>query len=224
MNLSIDELNTLFEPLSYPQRLKKLYEVFSPKDVLFTSSFGTKSVFLLDWIKRVEPRQQVHFLDTSYHFPETLTYVEELRHKLALDVIRVAPETRLNQISREQQLWLSNTDRCCHYNKVLPMRRLKSNFSVWISGLMASGTAHRQNLRIFEAQDDIIKFHPILDIDEGEFLYHLDRYNLPRHPLEAQGYGSIGCSHCTVKGKGREGRWKGSKKTECGLHVAVAQN
>jgi phosphoadenosine phosphosulfate reductase len=73
-------------------------------------------------------------------------------------------------------------------------------------------------LEVFEQRGDIIKFQPLVDIDEGEFLYHLDFYKLPRHPLEKHGYGSIGCMHCTEKGQGRTGRWARSGNTECGLH------
>jgi len=68
---------------------------------------------------------------------------------------------------------------------------------------MAYQTPFRAHLRVFEQQGDIIKFHPFVDIDEGEFLFYLDKYQLPRHPLEKHGYGSIGCVHCTAKGKGR---------------------
>jgi len=72
-----------------------------------------------------------------------------------------------------------------------------------MSSLMAYQTPFRAHLRVFEQQGDIIKFHPFVDIDEGEFLFYLDKYQLPRHPLEKHGYGSIGCVHCTAKGKGR---------------------
>jgi len=83
---------------------------------------------------------------------------------------------------------------------------------------MAYQTDFRARLDIFEQRGDIIKFQPLVDIDEGEFLYHLDFHKLPRHPLEKEGYGSVGCTHCTKKGQGRDGRWSGSGNKECGLH------
>ena len=87
-----------------------------------------------------------------------------------------------------------------------------------MSGVMKHQTAFRSDLKVFEMQGDLLKFHPNVDVTEEEFDAYLTIYDLPRHPLESQGFGSIGCTHCTVKGEGREGRWKGQDKTECGLH------
>ncbi|MEM6380748.1 MAG: phosphoadenosine phosphosulfate reductase family protein [Bacteroidota bacterium] len=84
---------------------------------------------------------------------------------------------------------------------------------------MGFQTPHRAQLNIFERQGDIIKFHPIVDLSEGDFLYYQSYLKLPEHPLKIYGYESIGCMHCTVQGSGREGRWQGAQKTECGLHT-----
>jgi phosphoadenosine phosphosulfate reductase len=103
-------------------------------------------------------------------------------------------------------------------NKVVPLELIKVRHKIWISGLMSNQTNFRSELGVFEQQEDIIKFHPIIDMDEGEFLYWKSFYKLPSHPLEAKAYSSIGCVHCTAKGAGRDSRWKGKEKTECGLH------
>ena len=89
---------------------------------------------------------------------------------------------------------------------------------------MAYQTPFRAHLRIFEKQGDIIKFHPLIDITEKEFEGYFEEKQLPKHPLERKGYGSIGCTHCTAIGEGRSGRWKGSDKTECGLHPGYFVN
>ena len=223
-DLSIDLLNDLFEPLPFEDRLRLLYKYFREEEVLMTSSFGTKSALLLHLIQQIRPTQVIYFLDTTYHFPETLGYRTELEERYGLRVIDVRPEPRENELTREERWWLEHPRLCCAINKVAPLEPVKMRHKVWISGLMAYQTTFRSRLRIFERQGDIIKFHPLIDIDEGEFLYYFSYHKLPPHPLEAQGYGSIGCQHCTAPGQGRSGRWLGTGKTECGLHPGYFVN
>lgn len=220
----LDYLNELFTPLSFRDRLEQLYKLFSAEEVLVTSSFGTKSAFLLHLLSQIHPRQVIHFIDTGYHFAETLTYKNDLTGLLNLRVIDVHPDAGGYAHTRQQQLWQLDPDQCCAVNKVEPLERIKPGFRVWISGLMAYQTDFRSGQRVFEWDGHLLKVHPLIDIDEGEFLYHLSYYDLPRHPLEEVGYGSVGCSHCTAKGEGRSGRWKGQKKTECGLHPSYFAN
>lgn len=217
-DLSIDLLNDIFTPLPFEDRLRLLYKYFSEEEVLYTSSFGTKSVFLLHLVHKIRPTQTVHFIDTTYHFPETLAYKEKLNKAFGLNVVEVRPDPVQNTLTREEQWWREHPRMCCSINKVVPLEPIKARHKVWISGLMSYQTDFRSRLRIFEKQGDIIKFHPLIDIDEGEFLYYLSYHKLPRHPLEGKGYGSIGCRHCTKKGQGRSGRWQGTQQSECGLH------
>ena len=130
----------------------------------------------------------------------------------------VYPDEKQNELTRDEQWWKDHPKMCCTINKIQPLEPIIANHRVWIAGLMAWQTPFRSRLDIFTKQGDIIKFHPFIDIDQGDFLYHWSFHQLPKHPLENHGYGSIGCSHCTSKGEGRSGRWKSSKKTECGLH------
>lgn len=218
--LSVDELNAIFTPLTFEERMAMLYRYFPETEVLVTSSFGASSVMLLSLVQRFRPTQPVYFLDTTFHFPETLSYKEELTQRFGLNLITLLPDTQRNEISRRLELWNQNPDRCCHYNKVLPLKPLKASHKVWVSGVMGFQTPHRANLRVFEEQEDgLLKFHPLIDINEGELLYYMAYHRLPRHPLEELGYASIGCTHCTAKGQGREGRWQGAGKVECGLHL-----
>ncbi|MEM1220402.1 MAG: phosphoadenylyl-sulfate reductase [Bacteroidota bacterium] len=220
-SFDLDHLNAIFTPLSFQERLHLLYAYFHQSEVLVTSSFGTQSVFLLHLLHQLKPTQKVHFINTGYHFPETLAYRKLLESSLQLSIIDVHPAPEQHQLSQEQSMWENQPNRCCFYNKVKPLQGVKVGHKVWISGVMGFQTPTRKGLRVFEQSEDIIKFHPFIDIDEGELLYHMDRYKLPRHPLEAKGYGSIGCSHCTRKGDGRSGRWSNSNKTECGLHLPM---
>lgn len=223
-DLSIDLLNDAFSKLPYEDRLCSLYKYFREEDVLMTSSFGTKSVFLLHLIHQIRPSQKIHFIDTTFHFPETLAYKSELESRFGLKVVNVLPQPKENDLTREEQWWKNHPRMCCTINKVVPLEPIKARHKIWISGLMAYQTEFRANLRIFERQGDIIKFHPLIDIDEGEFHYYLSYYKLPRHPLEERGFGSIGCTNCTAAGVGRTGRWKGAAKTECGLHPGFFVN
>jgi phosphoadenosine phosphosulfate reductase len=217
-DISLDLLNDIFKDLTFKERLKKMYNYFNEDDVLLTSSFGTKSVFLLHLISQIRPLQKVHFIDTTYHFKETHEYKRQLTELLNLNVTEVLPAKAENELTRDEQWWNDHPKMCCTINKVAPLEPIKANHQIWISGLMAYQTPFRSRLNIFEQQGDIVKFHPLIDIDEGEFLYYMDYFKLPKHPLQSQGYGSIGCQHCTAKGEGRSGRWAGKQKTECGLH------
>lgn len=216
--LSIELLNDIFTPLPFEDRISLLYKYFDEEDVLYTSSFGTKSVFLLHLISKIRPSQKVHFIDTTYHFPETIAYKEQIATQFGLDIIDVTPEPAQNAITTDEEWWNDHPRMCCTVNKVVPLEPIKAQHKIWISGLMSYQTDFRSRLKIFEKQGDIIKFHPIIDIEEGEFLYQMGYNKLPKHPLEEEGFGSVGCMHCTSKGKGRNGRWKGTAKTECGLH------
>jgi len=195
-----------------------MYRIFDQSDVLVTSSFGTNAVFLLHLISKIRPTQQVHFIDTTYMFEETMEYKRELTERFGLNLVEISPDPTQNKLTRDEQWWKEHPNMCCTINKVSPLEPIKAAHEVWISGLMSFQTPFRAKLNIFEKQGDIIKFHPLIDLPEGEFLYQMSLNQLPEHPLKAQGYGSVGCTHCTAKGEGREGRWKNSTKTECGLH------
>ena len=216
--LNVEELNAIFTPLPFKERISKLYDYFSEKEILYTSSFGTKSVFLLHLISQIKASQKVHFINTTYHFQETIDYRNQIADQFNLEVLDVVPGQKESAMTREEKWWEDHPKMCCTINKIAPLEPIIAKHSVWISGLMAYQTGFRKRLRVFEQQGDIIKFHPIVDIEEGDFLYHMGLHELPRHPLESQGFGSIGCTHCTAKGEGRDGRWKGKQKTECGLH------
>ncbi len=215
---SVEELNDIFKPLNFKERIEKIYEYFPEKEILMTSSFGTKSVFLLHLLQEIRPAQLIYFINTTYHFPETIAYKNELIEKFNLSVKEVLPSKKENLITQQDQWWVNHPRMCCTVNKIAPLDPIVAKHKVWISGLMAYQTEFRSRLEVFEQRGDIVKFQPLVDIDEGEFLYHLDFYKLPRHPLEKHGYGSIGCTHCTEKGQGRAGRWARSGNTECGLH------
>jgi phosphoadenosine phosphosulfate reductase len=215
--MNIEELNKKYLVLSPEDRIKELYKDFGK--VLFTSSFGTTSAFLLHLFHKVKPNVTVYFLDTTYHFNETIEYKEALTKLLNLNVIDVKPEEWKNNFTQKDKTWNSDPDLCCSINKVEPIEKIKIDFDVWVSGLMASQNTFRQNLKVFEEKEGNIKFYPLIDQSEKIANEYIAKNKLPQHPLLSQGYSSVGCFHCTVAGKGRSGRWVNKSKTECGLHL-----
>ena len=216
---SLEDLHKEFKPLSINQRLKRLRHYFNPQQTMMTSSFGTKSVYLLHHIFESIPDQHIYFLDTKYHFKETLEYKETLRKEFNLRLTYVYPDKKQNDLTTNEQWWVDHPRMCCTANKIAPLEPYIHLHKIWISGLMAHQTEHRSRFKIFEQQGDIVKFHPIIDCTDEEVQKYIDENKLPRHPLEKHGYGSVGCTHCTFKGNGRSGRWQGTTQKECGIHL-----
>ncbi|MFL5764722.1 MAG: phosphoadenylyl-sulfate reductase [Bacteroidia bacterium] len=215
--MNLEELNKKYLALDPESRIRELYKDFGK--VLFTSSFGTTSGVLLHLFHKVRPQETVYFLDTTYHFNETLSYKEELTAKLKLNVVDVKAEEWKNKFTLQDKTWNTDPDLCCSINKVEPIDKIKIKYDVWVSGLMASQNTFRENLRILEQKEGIIKFYPLIDKNEAYVRAYMKENELPEHPLLSQGYNSVGCFHCTVAGKGRSGRWVNKSKTECGLHL-----
>ena len=219
MTEEIASLNQKFASLGATERLKALFEEIDEKDVLVTSSFGSTSVILLHMLSKLKPGFPVYFIDTGYHFDETIAYRKQLEEQFNLQVLDVRAEERKHRFTKNNETWRLNHDLCCSINKVDPVNELKSKYKVWVSGLLRFQNANRQKMEVFEQKQDIIKFHPILDMRQEEVALYMQIYDLPVHPLVQQGYDSIGCTHCTAKGSGRTGRWMNSSKVECGLHL-----
>ena len=215
--MSIEELNIRYKTMSPSERLIALFAEFD--DVLFTSSFGTTAAYLLHLIPSVKLNQEVFFLDTTYHFEETIAYKDKLVEQFNLNLTEILPEQWKNEFTKKDQTWTKDQDLCCSINKVEPMDKLKEGKKIWISGLLGYQNKHRKDLPIFEQKGDLIKFYPIIDVTEEEVEAYYKKHHIPKHPLQDQGYSSIGCAQCTVKGEGRAGRWNNTSKTECGLHT-----
>ena len=215
--IDIAQLNDKYTALNPLQRISALYSDFDK--VLFTSSFGTTSIILLNMIASVNKNQKVYFLNTTYHFPETLAYKQEITSKLGLQVVDLKPEYWNNQFTRQYEIYKTDPDLCCSINKTEPLNRVKAEHDVWISGIMGWQSNSRSKRNIFEEKDGIIKFHPLIDVDEAYIKAYMAENGLITHPLTNKGFASVGCIHCTSKGQRREGRWEGTLKTECGLHA-----
>jgi phosphoadenosine phosphosulfate reductase len=215
----IKKLNQKYNELSVYKRVEELYNDFSAEEVMLTSSFAATSAFLLKIFSDVNPQQKIYFIDTGYHFPETLNYKEQLANLYGLTVEDVRAEKWKHDFTTNDETWKKDPDFCCTINKVEPLNKIKERYTVWVSGLMKWQSDHRATLDIFEERGGILKFYPLLDVTKEERDEFIKNHNLPFHPLVAKGYFSIGCKHCTVPGKDRDGRWNNNPKTECGLHL-----
>jgi phosphoadenosine phosphosulfate reductase len=196
-----------------------------------TSSFQTNSLVLLHLLSRLAPSVPVWFLNTGYHFPETLDFRRQLARDLGLDIRDArSPVARVQQRDAAGRLlFTSDPDRCCHLNKVLPLDPVIATNDVWISGIRGAQSANRAQMgRHAKGRHGVRRFHPLIDWDGRMVHHYIEAHGLPRHPLDSAGYLSLGCSPCTRRlvddpGIGglddRGGRWAGLKKTECGLHM-----
>lgn len=212
-------LNEKYRVLTPEQRVAQLYQDFFREEIMLTSSFAATSALLLKLFSDVNKDQKVFFIDTGFHFEETLVYKDYLIKLYGLDVIDVKADTWKHEFTVKDKTWTKDPDYCCSINKVEPLNELKAKFNIWVSGLMAWQSDHRATLDIFEERNGILKFYPLLDVTREERDAFIQDHHLPFHPLISKGYYSIGCMHCTSPGKGREGRWNNNPKTECGLHL-----
>lgn len=226
MNLSdpafLENLNEDFKKLNAAERLSRLFEMIPEEEVLITSSFGIHSAILLHHLSTIQPGIKIHFINTRFHFPETLEYKAHLTSLFKLNVVEVAPSEDLKELCEATTMWKTTPNVCCYLNKVAPLEPLKSRHKVWVSGLMGFQNSLRKNWQIFgrDANNEgLLKFHPFIDWSWTDYENYRQAHALPPHPLELEGYGSVGCTHCTQKAKGRAGRWSNKLKTECGLHV-----
>jgi phosphoadenosine phosphosulfate reductase len=193
--------------------------------IAVVSSFGAESALLLAMVADIDRRVPVLFLDTGKHFPETLAYVRELAERLGLtDVRPIRPDAEaLGRADPLGTLHRFIPDDCCDVRKVAPLARALAPFHAWITGRKRFQSRDRAALPIVEQDDGRTKLNPLADWTAAEIAGEMRRRGLPPHPLAASGYASIGCAPCThpvAPGEDpRAGRWAGTGKTECGIHL-----
>lgn len=199
-----------------------------PGRIALVSSFGADAAVLLHLVAQVDPATPVLFLDTGQHFALTRAYRQALtRHVGLTDVRDIAPDAAaLAAEDPNRDLWRRDPDACCHLRKVVPLERALAGFDAWITGRKRYQGAARAALPPVEAEAGRIKVNPLWDWSAADIEAHYVAHALPRHPLVAQGYPSIGCRPCTravAAGEdARAGRWAGTGKTECGIHGGAA--
>ena len=208
-------------------RLRLLHERYG-KRLVASTSFGLQAAVMLDLIARNAPEIPVVFIDTGYHFPETYRYAEELTERLGTD-LRVYHPT--HSAARIEALWgklwepgKEGMDRNGVLTKIEPMDRAlrETGADVWISGLRRSQSSTRVERPFAEQQKKTLKVYPILDWADAQISVYMHDRGLPRHPLEAEGYVTMGDWHSTrpaVDGLSAEDTRFNGEKYECGLHL-----
>jgi phosphoadenosine phosphosulfate reductase len=199
-----------------------------PAPECVTSSFQAECVILVDLLRARVPGVPVLFLETGYHFPETLAYRDELSARWNLNLLNLAPKLTVAQ--QETQfgiLYELAPDRCCGMRKVEPLFGALEKYGTWFTGLRREQSKSRGNL---EAVADfklpsgkvLRKISPLADWSTRDVWQYLKQHAIPALPLYDVGYTSIGCAPCTTLpldgGDARSGRWSG-KKLECGIHI-----
>lgn len=222
---TVSALNARCRGASPQDILSAAFEAF-PDDIALVSSFGTEAAVLLHLASKVNPSVPVVFLETGKHFAQTLSYRKKLSERLGLSDVRLIRPDGAEAKSEDPtgDLWSRNIDACCDLRKVRPLDRALSGFSTWITGRKRYQGGARQSLPAFETDGaGKVKVNPLADWTRDDVQTHFDAYDLPRHPLEAEGFPSIGCWPCTSPSSAedpRAGRWAGQDKTECGIHVS----
>ena len=204
---------------------------FAGRELVVSTSFGMEGCALIDMVARHGVAMPVIYLDTMFLFPETYA----LRDRMVVRYPRLRFENRGTTLTPEAQaeqfgpeLWRRDPHLCCALRKVEPMTRALAGVDVWITGLMRSQGGERAGLRVLQWDEkyQLVKVNPLAGWDRQRVWEYVRAHDVPYNELHERGYPTLGCTHCTraVPGVGprdytRSGRWAGTDKTECGLHL-----
>ena len=196
-------------------------------DAALTCSFQHEGVVLAHMLRTIAPETPIVFINTGYHFPETLAYRDLLVERYHFNLVEVGPAINKEDVERAHgpELFRHDPDRCCEINKVEPLRRALRGVRAWINGRRRDQATTRTALPVLEElKSGIVKINPLVRWQAKDTYEYMMRHDLPLNPLFEQGYTSIGCAPCTrpvLAGEDeRAGRWAGRGKIECGIHTA----
>jgi len=194
--------------------------------IALASSFGADSIVLIHMVAQLDRALPVLFLDTGQLFAETLRYQREVAADFGLSDLRVIRPDPAELLVRDTDgiLHQADQDTCCALRKVEPLEHALEGFTSWITGRKRYQGGQRVALDHFEVQDGRVKVNPLAHWSREEVRAYVVENALPLHPLQAQGYTSIGCAPCTAPTRfgedARAGRWPGESKVECGIHFS----
>lgn len=194
-------------------------------NIALVSSFGAESVVLLHMAAVIDPSVPVLFVDTELLFTETLVYQQEVSERLGLRNVHVIKADDIAEKDPYGAMRFSDTDACCTLRKTIPLQKALAGYDGWITGRKRFQSGTRAALDFFEVEDGTgrMKINPLAHWAPEDVRAYMDENRLPRHPLVAKGYPSIGCEPCTspvAEGEDpRAGRWRNQNKEECGIHV-----
>jgi phosphoadenosine phosphosulfate reductase len=221
----IEKFSKEFETKTPQEIIEWVVNRFSPS-VAMSSSFQTQSMPLLHMVTQIVPDMPVFFIDTGYHFWETLMFREKIADEWNLNIVDLYRDTRWDIFARQntRTLPLEDPNLCCYLHKVQPMQEALKGYQAWLTGIRRDQTSVRAHAKFLELQGDgLLKINPLLNWTKTDIDRYIEEYNLPSHPLYEKGYRSVGCAPCTIaigmNDDERAGRWAGRGKVECGLHT-----
>ncbi len=220
----IERLSEEFETKTPQEIIQWAADMYWP-EIAMSSSFQTQSMPLLHMVTRIKRGIPVFFLDTGYHFWETLMFREKIASEWHINVIDLYRDSRWDVFARQnvRNLPLDDPNLCCYLHKVQPMQKALKDVKAWISGIRRDQTSARAHAKILEKQNGLLKINPLLNWKKADVQNYMEEHNLPVHPLFEKGYKSVGCAPCTIaigiNDDERAGRWAGRGKVECGLHT-----
>ncbi|MSR32881.1 MAG: phosphoadenylyl-sulfate reductase [Gemmataceae bacterium] len=203
---------------------------FHPRLTMATA-FGAEGCCIIHMLASIEPGVRVFNLDTGYQFQETLDLREKIKQRYGIEVEYIRPEKTVEEYEAEHggPLHRHRPDQCCYDRKVRPLRRAIAGYEAWLSAIRADQTSHRAQAGVvqWDAKFNLVKVNPLLGWTKKDVWDFVVKNQVPYNPLHDQGYPSIGCQPCThpvSEGEDeRAGRWAGTRKKECGLHVVEHQ-
>lgn len=223
---SLAQVNAQLDGAPAAAILRWAVEKYFPKLTMATA-FGAEGCCIIHMLAEIEPRVRIFNLDTGYQFPETLSLRERIKDRYGITVEYVRAETTVEQYEAAHggPLYNKQPDQCCFDRKVVPLRRAVVGYEAWISAIRRDQTAHRSSAGVIEwdKKFGLVKVNPLVTWSKQDVWKFITDFNIPYNPLHDRGYPSIGCWPCTrmvAEGEDdRAGRWAGSAKKECGLHL-----
>jgi phosphoadenosine phosphosulfate reductase len=226
MKERIQQLQTTAEAWSPERVLRWSFETFG-SSVAISSAFGAEGMVLIDIASRVSQNFRLFTLDTEFLFPETYNLMDQVEQKYGITIERV-----YSLLSPEEQervhgpaLWQHHPDQCCNLRKVEPLRRKLAELQAWITSIRRDQTATRAGAGKIEWDEKfgLVKINPLADWNSKQVWQYIRAHDTPYNALHDRSFPSIGCTHCTRAVRPgedpRAGRWSGTSKTECGLHI-----
>ena len=228
------------EELEELKRQSLLLEDATPEEIIawavrnhfpsltMATAFGPEGCLILSMLAKIEPRVYVFNLDTGYQFKETLELRDRIaaRYGIVVDLQQAETTVAQYEAAHGGPLYKTNPDKCCHDRKVTVLHRVARQFGAWMSGIRRDQSPHRANAPIvgWDKKFGLVKISPLAKWTKNEVWKRIVAEQVPYNPLHDQGYTSIGCWPCTravLFGEDeRAGRWSGTAKTECGLHLS----
>jgi phosphoadenosine phosphosulfate reductase len=224
--VELAELNARFEEAS-PEQILGWATATYPTDIILTCSFQHEGVVLAHMLRTIQPDLPVVFINTRFHFKETLEYRDAIVKLLGLNLKEIGPRMTFEEFTSRygQDLYNRDPDLCCKINKVDPLLKALEGVRAWLNGRRRDQSVTRTSISHVEVQGRIVKINPLARWTSKDTYRYLHAHNIPLNPLFERGYTSVGCEPCTSlplsEDDERSGRWASSGKRECGIHTVL---